>query len=137
MFLINKKYIYIKFISLIILITYYFSPFWITSLYLLGGLYSILKEVFFFDKFLPFQIFVIIITLIISFFIYKIKVKNHFQSLLQDFVLMIFLIPMFYMVLDLLKIGADNDKGNLPYYLMFSLTFIVICLKEIKSKKRT
>lgn len=133
----TKETITLKLLGLGTTILYGWSFWWVSLMYLYGGLYIPLRELGL-RKSIYFEIFVAIFSLtIIGLILFKIKGQSFFRLLLQDIGLIIISVPFFGLITGYFESGFDEPESILFVYAVILIpTILTININDwLKTKK--
>ena len=119
-----------------VLLIYSFSFIWISLLYLFGYFYQPINESDL-QRYFPFEYFVMIISALIIIGLILVKSRSFIKVLIQNVVILIFAVPFFSTLLDLVNFGIDDAENiYLPFTLIILGSLMIINLNDwLKVKK--
>jgi hypothetical protein len=107
-----------------------YSLLWISLLYLYGIFYQPINDTFL-GKIIPFDWFVILISVLIIYFIMKRGKKTLINIIIQDIPIAIISFPLFAMILSIFNAGLDDNVEEInPFWIMIVLTIFTININD-------
>ena len=125
--------IILKILGIGLTVLFGYSLLWISMMYLYGWLYQPINDTKL-EKIIPFELVVILISMVVILLIFFKLKKNGLKNLiLQDVGLIIFSFPFYGTVLELFGIGLDDnvEKFN-PFVAIIILTILTLNLNDWK-----
>lgn len=132
-----KEKIILKGVGIGATLLFGYSLLWISLMYLYGLFYQPINDTFL-EKIIPFDWFVILISVLIIYLIMKRGKKILINIVIQDIGIAIVALPLFAMILSLFKLGIDDNVESFnPIWVMMILTILTININDWIKQRNT
>lgn len=133
----TKDKIMLKVVGIGAALLFGYSLLWISLLYMYGLFYQPINETYV-EKIIPFDWFVILISILIIYLIMKRGKKTLSNIIIQDIGIAIISLPLFATILSLFNLGLDDNVEVInPLWIMIVLTIFTININDWIKQRNT